>query len=181
MKKSSNLLQAVPSLPPFLCALLLLFSKWCMRARQSVNLPLEHLLKMENKMHCDILANDLSLALGKASWMGTHCHSQKKTAQPKCHLRACLLLYFQCAFDYSSFSVLRIKGQSHSSFSFLFIKVSLDFLIKPPTREQDLYSFFLFQIGKSTFAYVFYLNDGEIDHQIDKTIFWAFQVLCSKH
>ena len=33
----------------------------------SVSLPLEHMLKMENKMHCDILAKDLSLALGKAS------------------------------------------------------------------------------------------------------------------
>lgn len=37
--------------------------------------PLEHMLKTENKMHCDILAKDLSLALGKASWMSTHCHT----------------------------------------------------------------------------------------------------------
>lgn len=106
-------------LPTFLCTVLLLFSKWWVRARQSVSLPSEHTLKIENKMHCDILAKRPFSGFGK-SQLNRHLlsHSQKKTTQPKCHLGAYLLLCFQCTFDYSSFSFLRIGGQSHSSSAF---------------------------------------------------------------
>lgn len=123
-------LQPIPFLLTFLCALLL-FSKWCVRAGQGVSLPLEHLLKMENKMHCDIFAKRPFSGFGKRQ-LNRHSlsHSRKKTTQSKCHLRACLPLHFQHTFDYSSFLFLRIRGQSHSSSAFLLIKVSLPLLIK---------------------------------------------------
>lgn len=114
--ESSSQLQTVTFLPTFSYALLLLFSKWSVRAGRTVSLPLEYMLKKENKVHCDILAKRPFSGFGK-SQLNRHSlsHSQKKTTQPKCHLGACLLLYFQRTFDYSSFSFLRIRGRSHSS------------------------------------------------------------------
>lgn len=90
------------------------------KGRMSVSLPLEHILKMENKMHCDILAKRPFSGFGKSKLnRRLLLHSRKKTTQPKCHLEACLLLNFHCAFDYSSFSLLRRRGQSYFSSAFL--------------------------------------------------------------
>lgn len=84
-------LQTVPFFLTFLCALLLLFSKWYVRARWGVSLPLEHLLKMENKMHCDILAKRPFSGFGKSqlnrhslSHNGRKPHSPNVTSEPVC-------------------------------------------------------------------------------------------------
>lgn len=123
-QKSESLsqLQTVLFLPTFffsLCFAFVIF-KVVHKGRMSVSLPLEHILKMENKMHCDILAKRPFSGFGKSKLnRRLLLHSRKKTTQPKCHLEACLLLNFHCAFDYSSFSLLRRRGQSYFSSAFL--------------------------------------------------------------
>lgn len=126
--KSENLsqLQTVPFLPTFLCALLLLFSKWYSRAGPSVSLPLEHMLKMENKMHCDILAKRPFSGFGK-SQLNRHSlsHNRKKKKQNPAQMSsrslfaakfsAYIWLFFLFIFKNKGSELLQFYLSSHKS------------------------------------------------------------------
>lgn len=125
-------------------------------------------------MHCDILAKRPFSGFGK-SQLNRHSlsHSRKKTTQSKCHLGACLLLHFQCTFDYSSFLFLRIRVQSDCSSAFLFIKVFLPLLIKATHMRAGLaYTFSCFKLARVNLQMHLYLNDVD---SLKLILFFFFQ------
>lgn len=112
-------------LPTFLCTVLLLFSKWWVRARQSVSLPSEHTLKIENKMHCDILAKRPFSGFGKKPAEQALIVTQPEenyTAQmsPRSLFAVMFSVYIWLFFLF----ILKDRGSKPLQLCFLLIKVS---------------------------------------------------------
>lgn len=136
--------------------------RWYERAGWSVSLPLEHNLKMENKMHCDILARRPFSGFGKASWTGPHCHTaERKPHSPNvtselvcCYIFSIHLIIFLFIFKDKGSRLLQLCLCSHKSLRPFSHK-------SRPQESKTCTVFSCFKLARVHLQKYLYLNDGD--------------------